>query len=116
RALRRAAPGRHGPCRRAMTRHVLTVVGARPQLIKAAAVSRALAETRELEEAIVHTGQHFDPEMSDVFFTELGIPAPRWNLGIHGGTHGEMTARMMSALEPIVLGHRPHGVLVYGDT
>ena len=99
-----------------MTRRLLTVVGARPQLVKAAAVSRALAVARELEETIVHTGQHFDPEMSGVFFAELGIPAPRWNLGIHGGAHGEMTGRMMAALEPVILGHGPDCVLVYGDT
>ncbi|CAA7617730.1 non-hydrolyzing UDP-N-acetylglucosamine 2-epimerase [Magnetospirillum sp. SS-4] len=95
---------------------VLTVVGARPQFIKAAAVSRALARTGSFRESMVHTGQHFDPDMSDVFFEELDLPPPSHFLGIHGGGHGAMTGRMMEALEPVMLAERPDWVLVYGDT
>lgn len=94
---------------------VLTVVGARPQFVKAAPVSRALAHAG-IEEALVHTGQHHDAKMSQVFFDELGIPAPRHNLEIHGGSHGDMTGRMLSTLEPVVIDERPDLVLVYGDT
>jgi UDP-GlcNAc3NAcA epimerase len=99
-----------------MTATILTVVGARPQLVKAAAVSRALAGQSALKERIVHTGQHFDTGMSDVFFDELGIPAPAHHLGIHGGGHGEMTGRMLIALERTMREERPDCVLVYGDT
>jgi UDP-GlcNAc3NAcA epimerase len=99
-----------------MTATILTVVGARPQLIKAAAVSRALAGAAALKERLVHTGQHFDAGMSDVFFDELGIPAPAHHLGIHGGGHGDMTGRMLIALELVMKAERPDGVLVYGDT
>ena len=95
---------------------ILTVVGARPQLVKAAAVSRALAGQPALRECLVHTGQHFDVDMSDVFFAELGIPAPAHHLGIHGGGHGEMTGRMLIALERVMQQERPDCVLVYGDT
>jgi UDP-GlcNAc3NAcA epimerase len=95
---------------------VLSVVGARPQFIKAAAVTRAIAAQSQLVEVMVHTGQHFDPEMSDIFFEELGIPAPSHHLGIHGGGHGEMTGRMLEALEPVMLEMRPATVIVYGDT
>lgn len=98
-----------------MTR-ILTVVGARPQLIKAAAVSRAIQARSDLRECLVHTGQHFDAGMSDVFFDELGIPAPAHHLGIHGGGHGEMTGRMLVALERVMQQERPDCVLVYGDT
>jgi len=95
---------------------VMTVVGARPQFIKAAAVSRAVAGRGDLEEVIVHTGQHFDENMSRVFFEELAIPEPAVNLGIAGGGHGEMTGRMLAALEPTILEHRPDVVVVHGDT
>lgn len=95
---------------------ILTVVGARPQFIKAAAVSRAIRETEGIEEIMVHTGQHFDADMSDVFFDELDIPAPAHRLDIHGGGHGEMTGRMMQALEPVVIAEKPDWVMVYGDT
>lgn len=99
-----------------MMARVLTVVGARPQLIKAAAVSRALAASASLKELLVHTGQHFDADMSDVFFDELGIPAPAHHLGVHGGGHGDMTGRMLIALERVMTAERPDCVLVYGDT
>lgn len=94
---------------------LLTVVGARPQFVKAAPVSRALAEGG-IDEVLVHTGQHHDTQMSQVFFDELDIPAPRHNLEIHGGGHGDMTGRMLTALEPIVMAEHPDMVLVYGDT
>jgi UDP-GlcNAc3NAcA epimerase len=97
-------------------RKILSVVGARPQFIKAAPVSRAIAAAGELDEVMVHTGQHFDHGMSDIFFEELGIPSPAHVLGIHGGGHGAMTGRMMVALEEVVIAEQPHAVLIYGDT
>ena len=99
---------------------LLTVVGARPQFIKAAAVSRAIQATaasdRPIRERILHTGQHFDTAMSDQFFTELGIPEPAFHLGIGGGSHGVNTGRMLEAIEAVLLKERPEAVLVYGDT
>jgi UDP-GlcNAc3NAcA epimerase len=95
---------------------ILTVVGARPQFVKAAVVSRALAETGRVEEIMVHTGQHFDANMSDVFFDEMKIPAPRYNLGIGGGSHGANTGRMLEAIERLILDETPALVLVFGDT
>ena len=97
-------------------RKILSVVGARPQFIKAAPVSKALAARGELDEVLVHTGQHFDDNMSGAFFEELEIPAPAYQLGIHGGGHGAMTGRMMIALEDVMLREQPQAVLVYGDT
>lgn len=99
-----------------MTRKVLTVVGARPQFIKAAAVSRAFRDFPGMAEVMVHTGQHFDANMSDVFFRELGIPQPRHNLEVHGGGHGEMTGRMLEGIERVLLEEKPDWMLVYGDT
>jgi UDP-GlcNAc3NAcA epimerase len=99
-----------------VTIKILTVVGARPQFIKAAAVSRAIRETDGLDEVMVHTGQHFDADMSDVFFHELDIPAPKHRLNINGGGHGEMTGRMLAALEPVLMAERPDWLVVYGDT
>jgi UDP-GlcNAc3NAcA epimerase len=95
---------------------VLSIVGARPQFIKAAAVSRALAAASDVEEIMVHTGQHFDPEMSLIFFEELAIPHPRHNLHIQGGNHGAMTGRMLMAIEEVIVAEKPDWVLVYGDT
>ncbi|HEV7591336.1 MAG TPA: UDP-N-acetylglucosamine 2-epimerase, partial [Longimicrobium sp.] len=95
---------------------VLTVVGARPQFVKAACVSRALRGRGGVSEVLVHTGQHFDPGMSEVFFTELGIPAPDHHLGVAGGAHGAATGRMLERLEPVLQAERPDWVLVYGDT
>lgn len=95
---------------------IVTVVGARPQFIKAAALSRAMRTQPGLEEVLVHTGQHHDPEMSDVFFAELEIAKPKRFLGVHGGGHGEMTGRMLGALEKALVEERPEMVLVYGDT
>jgi len=94
---------------------VLTVVGARPQFIKAAIVSRALARAG-IHEVLVHTGQHYDVEMSDVFFRELDLRAPAYNLGVGSGSHGEQTAQMLGALERVILDTAPDRVLVYGDT
>ena len=93
---------------------VLTVVGARPQFVKAAPLSRALR--RRLREVLVHTGQHYDPDMSQSFFDELGIPAPDRHLGIGSGSHGRMTGRMLEALEEVMREERPGLVLVLGDT
>jgi UDP-GlcNAc3NAcA epimerase len=95
---------------------LLTVVGARPQFVKAAAISRAVARRDDIEEILLHTGQHFDAGMSQVFFDELGIAAPRLNLGIHGGHHGAMTGQMLAGIEAAILDERPDIVLVPGDT
>jgi len=96
---------------------VVTIVGARPQFIKAAVVSRAFQEHRpDVTEVLVHTGQHFDVNMSDVFFDELDIPHPDYNLGIGGGTHGQNTGRMIEAIEGVLLEEKPDWVVVYGDT
>ena len=92
-----------------------TIVGARPQFIKSAPVSAAL-EQAGIAEMIIHTGQHFDPDMSGIFFDELGLRAPTHHLGVNGGSHGEMTARMLTATEQVLSAQRPDVVLVYGDT
>ena len=84
--------------------------------MKAAVVSRAFAKAGNIEEVIVHTGQHFDDNMSEVFFQEMSIPKPKYNLGISGLTHGAMTGRMMEQIEAVMLTERPDWVLVYGDT
>lgn len=94
---------------------IVTIVGARPQFIKAATVSRAFAQ-QGVVEVIVHTGQHFDANMSDVFFDELEIPRPHHHLGIGGGSHGAMTGRQLERIETVLLGECPDWVLVYGDT
>lgn len=99
-----------------MPRKLLTIVGARPQFVKAAAVSRALRERERLQEIMVHTGQHFDDAMSEIFFRELDIPRPRHNLGVHGGGHGQMTGRMLERIEEVLLHEQPRAVVVYGDT
>jgi UDP-GlcNAc3NAcA epimerase len=95
---------------------ILTVVGARPQFIKAATVSRAIASRSDLAEVMVHTGQHFDDNMSEVFFRELEIAKPAHHLGIGGGSHGQNTGRMIEALERVMQDEAPDAVLVYGDT
>lgn len=95
---------------------ILTVVGARPQFIKAATISRVIESMSDVEEIIVHTGQHFDKNMSDVFFEEMKIPRPDYNLAIASLSHGAMTGRMLEAIETIILDERPDWVLVYGDT
>lgn len=95
---------------------IVTIVGARPQFIKASAVSASIQAAAGIEEIIVHTGQHYDANMSDVFFDELGIPRPAHNLDVHGGSHGVMTGRMLEGIEHLLLDLRPDAVLVYGDT
>lgn len=96
---------------------IITIIGARPQFIKAAVVSRALQQIGETaEEKIIHTGQHFDANMSDIFFDELDIPKPHFHLGVGGGTHAQNTGRMMEKIEAVLLEEKPSMVLVYGDT
>lgn len=97
---------------------LLTVIGARPQIIKAAALSREIADrfSDEIEEKILHTGQHYDSNMSEVFFKELGIPAPDYNLGVGSGSHGVQTARMIEGIENVLQQERFDGVVLYGDT
>lgn len=95
---------------------ILTIIGARPQFIKASVVSAAIQKSGNLHEVLVHTGQHFDANMSDVFFNQLEIPRPDHLLNIHGGSHGEMTGRMLIEIEKVLLGEKPDRVLVYGDT
>ncbi len=94
--------------------NVLTIVGARPQFIKAFAVSRALR--RNHDEVLVHTGQHYDEELSGVFFDELGIPDPDYNLGVGSGSHGQQTATMIAEIETVLEHEQPDVVLLYGDT
>jgi UDP-N-acetylglucosamine 2-epimerase (non-hydrolysing) len=94
---------------------VVSIVGARPQLVKLGAVARAFAGT-DHRHVVVHTGQHYDPELSDVFFTEFGISEPDFHLGIGSGSHGAQTGAMLAAIDPILEAERPDWVLVYGDT
>jgi len=101
---------------------IATIIGARPQFIKAATVSRAIGhnshstQSQPITEILVHTGQHYDDSMSEVFFRELEIPKPDYNLGIGGGTHGRNTGRMIEAIEAVLIKEKPRWVLVYGDT
>jgi UDP-GlcNAc3NAcA epimerase len=97
---------------------LVTIVGARPQFIKAAALSRVIRDefSQKVTEIIVHTGQHYDPSMSDVFFKEMQIPQPGYNLEIGSDTHGIQTGKMIEGIEEVILKERPHGVVVYGDT
>jgi UDP-GlcNAc3NAcA epimerase len=93
---------------------IITIVGARPQFVKAAAVSAHLRE--KAKEILVHTGQHYDVNMSDIFFRELGIPAPDYHLGIGSGPHGAQTGKMLEAIEQVIMKEEPDCLLVYGDT
>src|SRR5438105_1345614 len=95
--------------------HILHVVGARPNLMKVAPVLSALKQYAKIKQTLVHTGQHYDTNMSDVFFQQLEIPAPDVNLGVGSGSHARQTAEIMSRFEPVVLERRPDLVLVYGD-
>ncbi len=96
-------------------KRIITIVGARPQFVKAATLSRQFTLCG-IEEQIIHTGQHFDANMSEVFFEEMEIPRPAYQLDIHGVSHGAMTGRMLEGIEQILLKEKPEGVLVYGDT
>lgn len=95
---------------------IVTVVGARPQFIKASVLSRAFAEDNAVDELLVNTGQHYDDNMAGIFFEQLGLPVPHVNLGIGSGPHGRQTGEMLSAVEKILLKSRPDAMLVYGDT
>lgn len=98
-----------------MSKKIITIVGARPQFIKAAVVSRAFRQL-EVEEIMVHTGQHFDYDMSEIFFSEMEIPHPTYNLGINTLSHGAMTGRMLEAIEQVLIQEKPNAVMVFGDT
>ena len=95
---------------------ILTVIGARPQFIKASVVSKAIQNSTILDEKIIHTGQHFDANMSNIFFDQLGIPKPHYQLDINSGSHGSMTGRMLEKIEKICLAEQPDRLMVYGDT
>ncbi|MGB5242994.1 MAG: UDP-N-acetylglucosamine 2-epimerase (non-hydrolyzing) [Lutimonas sp.] len=95
---------------------IVTVVGARPQFIKAAVLSRIIEEKGEFEEVVVHTGQHFDQNMSDIFFNEMDLPIPKYNLDIHESMHGAMTGKMLEKIERVLVLEKPNAVVVYGDT
>lgn len=95
---------------------LVSIVGARPQFIKAAAVSRSIKKMSRIKEVTIHTGQHFDDNMSGIFFKEMGIREPDYNLNINSMSHAAMTGRMMEGIEKILLNEKPHIVLVYGDT
>ena len=97
---------------------LLTVIGARPQIIKAAAISRAVRNdfSDRIQEKILHTGQHYDANMSQVFFDELGIPAPDYNLGVGSGSHGTQTAKMIEGIERVLCSEHFDGIILYGDT
>lgn len=97
---------------------IITIIGARPQIIKSSAMSRAIKNhfSNEIQEIIVHTGQHYDENMSEIFFKEMGIPYPNYNLNVGSGSHGSQTAKMIEGLEEIYIKEKPDAVLVYGDT
>src|SRR3990172_4180541 len=95
---------------------IVTILGARPQFIKAAALSRIFKNHLEIEEIIVHTGQHYDAMMSDIFFDELDIPKPTYFLNVQEKLHGQMTGRMLGAIEDILIKEKPDALIVYGDT
>ena len=99
-----------------MTKKIITVVGARPQFVKAAVLSRIFKDLPNIEEKIIHTGQHFDAGMSDIFFQEMEIPQPHFRLDINGVGHGAMTGRMLEKIEEVLIAEKPDLVLVYGDT
>lgn len=95
---------------------IVTILGARPQFVKAAVLSRIISSKKEIKEIIVHTGQHYDANMSAVFFDEMNIPHPKYNLNVNGLGHGAMTGQMLEKVEKILMDEQPDGVVVYGDT
>jgi UDP-GlcNAc3NAcA epimerase len=95
---------------------IVTIVGARPQFIKAATVGRVIGARSDIKEVIVHTGQHYDENMSDVFFSELNISKPQYNLGVGSLSHGKQTARMLEGIEEILIKESPDWIIIYGDT
>ena len=95
---------------------IVTILGARPQFVKAAVLSRVIKKRGKVEEVIVHTGQHYDANMSALFFSEMEIPAPKYNLNINGLSHGAMTGQMLEKIEAVLLKEKPQAVVVYGDT
>ncbi len=97
-------------------RKIITILGARPQFVKAAVLSRVIAGNNKLEEIIIHTGQHYDTNMSDVFFEEMEIPKPKYNLDINGLSHGAMTGQMLEKIEKVLVVEKPDAVVIYGDT
>ncbi|WP_196888785.1 non-hydrolyzing UDP-N-acetylglucosamine 2-epimerase [Aureivirga sp. CE67] len=95
---------------------IVTILGARPQFVKAAVLSRVIQKYNEIEEVIIHTGQHYDQNMSDIFFEEMQIPKPKYNLQINGLRHGAMTGQMLEKIEEILVEEKPDIVVIYGDT
>ncbi len=95
---------------------IVTILGARPQFVKAAVLSRIISKYKEVEEVIIHTGQHYDANMSDIFFDEMDIPKPKYNLAINGLSHGAMTGQMLLEIEAVLMKEKPNLVVVYGDT
>jgi UDP-GlcNAc3NAcA epimerase len=95
---------------------ILTIVGARPQFVKAALVSKAFSKSKKIEEIILHTGQHYDKNMSEIFFEEMEIPKPKYNLNVNGLTHGAMTGEMLKGIEQVCQDEMPDLLMVYGDT
>ncbi len=95
---------------------IVSILGARPQFVKAAVISRIIAKYNQIEEVIVHTGQHFDNNMSAIFFSDMQIPKPKYNLNINSLSHGAMTGQMLEKIEAVLLKEKPDAVVVYGDT
>ena len=93
---------------------IVTILGARPQFVKAAVLSRAILKNNLIEEVIVHTGQHYDANMSAIFFKQMNIPTPKYNLDINGIGHGAMTGQMLEKIETVLLKEKPDAVVVYG--
>lgn len=102
--------------KRQIMKKIVTILGARPQFVKAAVLSRVISKHKKIEEVIVHTGQHYDANMSNIFFEEMDIPKPKYNLAINGLSHGAMTGQMLIKIEKVLKDEKPDLVVVYGDT